>query len=385
MGWNKPVIAIQQEPVSPVLWHWLVSGMLIIYIGMTCYVLWSGQIRSQQWWIIFGAVGLIWLAAFGLRLYLFGHRLGIYHFWNQERQYIDREWQNWANRHMSVLHNGVFLPDKITAGTIVQEEPKIAVQYGEKKVIDYFSWSENKWRDSVQILLHSAERAISDIPPDRQICATVITHGSVQEYEKLKMILQEKWQSIFPARKPLSQLNLVPYLSAMQIEHWLKDPASEVQLLILLQIENTGQFSEGLGVLLMATDDLTQKFALTEKARIYRPMEIDAENFEQQFKTFINTQSFAKEAIGMLGGDNDMYSYTSQIMPVIQEQNAALKLERIKNIEKFIGVFGPNAYWLATGLAIDLSQYHSGNYLVLAKNDRNWTVNTVQAWEEQSK
>ncbi|EYU13222.1 hypothetical protein [Photorhabdus aegyptia] len=163
MGWNKPVIAIQQEPVSPVLWHWLVSGMLIICIGMTCYVLWSGQIRSQQWWIIFGAVGLIWLAAFGLRLYLFGHRLGIYHFWNQERQYIDREWQNWANRHMSVLHNGVFLPDKITAGTIVQEEPKIAVQYGEKKVIDYFSWSENKWRDSVQISRLSGDVGIDSL------------------------------------------------------------------------------------------------------------------------------------------------------------------------------------------------------------------------------
>ncbi|KMW72191.1 hypothetical protein TI10_16705 [Photorhabdus luminescens subsp. luminescens] len=383
MSWNKPVIAIQQEPVSPVLWHWLVSGMLIICIGMTCYVLWSGYIRLQQWWIIFGAVGLIWLAAFGLRLYLFGYRLEIYHFWHQERQHIDREWQVWASRYMSVLHNSVFFPEKVTAGTIVQEEPKIAVQYGEKKVIDYFSWSENKWRDSVKILLHSAEKAISDIPPDRPICATVITHESAQEYEKLKMILQEKWQSIFPSRKPLSQLNLVPYLSAMHIEHWLKDPASEVQLLILLQIENTGRFSEGLGVLLMATDDLAQKFELTEKARIYRPMEIDSENFEQQFKTFINTQLSTKEAIGMLGSDNDMYSYTSQIMPVIKEQNAALKLERIKNIEKFIGLAGPGAYWLATGLAIDLSQYHSGNYLVLAKNDRNWTVNTVQAWEEE--
>ncbi|TNH44870.1 hypothetical protein [Photorhabdus luminescens] len=383
MSWNKPVIAIQQEPVSPVLWHWLVSGMLIICIGMTCYVLWSGYIRLQQWWIIFGTVGIIWLAAFGLRLYLFGYQLGIYHFWHQERQYIDREWQDWASRYMSVLHNSVFLPEKITAGTIVQEETKIAAQYGEKKVIDYFSWSENKWRDSVQILLHSAEKAISDIPPDRPICATVITHFPEQEYGKLKMILQENWQSIFPFRKPLSQLDLVPYLSAMNIEHWLKDPASEVQLLILLQIENTGQFSEGLGILLMATDDLAQKFELTEKARIYRPMEIDSENFEQQFKTFINTQLSAKEAVGMLGGDNDMYSYTSQIMPVIKEQNAALKLERIKNIEKFIGLVGPGAYWLATGLAIDLSQYHSGNYLVLAKNDRNWTVNTVQALEEE--
>ncbi|MBS9430881.1 hypothetical protein [Photorhabdus akhurstii] len=383
MGWNKPVIAIQQEPVSPILWPWLVSGMLIICIDMTCYVLWSGYLRPQQWGIIFGAVGLIWLAAFGLRLYLFGYRLEIYHLWSQERQYIDKEWQDWAGRHMSVLHSSLFLPEKLTAKTIVQEESKIAVQYGEKKVIDYFSWSEDKWHDSVQILLRSTETAMSNIPLDRQVCATVITYCAEQKYEKLKMILQEQWQSIFPSRQPLSQLNLVPYLSAVHIEQWLKDPASEVQLLILMQIENTEQFSEGLGILLMATDDLTKKFELAEKARIYRPMEIDLEDFGQQFKTFINTQLSAKEATGMLGNDNDIYSYTSQIMPVIQEQNAALKLERIKDIEKFIGESGAGAYWLATGLAIDLSQYHSGNYLVLAKNGRNWTVNTVQALEEE--
>ncbi|TNH44879.1 hypothetical protein [Photorhabdus luminescens] len=90
MSWNKPVIAIRQETISPILCHWLVSGMIIVCIGMTGYVLWSGYIRPQQWRIIFGVVGLIWLAAFGLRLYLFGDRLEIYHFWHQERQYIDR-------------------------------------------------------------------------------------------------------------------------------------------------------------------------------------------------------------------------------------------------------------------------------------------------------
>ncbi|MCW7764680.1 hypothetical protein [Photorhabdus luminescens] len=89
MGWNNAVIAIQQETIFPVLWHWLVSGVLIICIGMTCYVFCSGYIRQQQWRIIFGVVGLTWLAAFGLRLYLLGNWLEIYHFWHQERQYID--------------------------------------------------------------------------------------------------------------------------------------------------------------------------------------------------------------------------------------------------------------------------------------------------------
>ncbi|WP_280520299.1 hypothetical protein [Photorhabdus noenieputensis] len=42
MIWNNAVSAIQQELGSPVLWYWLVSGMLIICIGMTCYGLWSG-------------------------------------------------------------------------------------------------------------------------------------------------------------------------------------------------------------------------------------------------------------------------------------------------------------------------------------------------------
>ncbi|AXG44466.1 hypothetical protein GPY51_24125 [Photorhabdus laumondii subsp. laumondii] len=124
MNWGNPVIAIQQEPVFPVLWHWLVSGMIIICIGMICYVLWSGYIRSQQWRIIFGVVGFIWLAAFGLRLYLFGYRLDIYHFWHQERQYIDKEWQNWASRHMSVLHSSIWLSEKVTATIVMPDKSK---------------------------------------------------------------------------------------------------------------------------------------------------------------------------------------------------------------------------------------------------------------------
>ncbi|TDB44052.1 hypothetical protein [Photorhabdus khanii] len=385
MGWNKPVIAIQQKPVSPVLWRWLVSFIAIICVCIACYLLWSEFLRQQQGWMILGAVGLIWLAAFGLRLSLFGYRLEMYRLWHQENQYIEKEWQSWAGRYMSVLYSSVFLPEKITAETIMQEESKIAVQYGIGKIIDYFSWSENKWQDSVKILLHSVENAISELPPDRPIYTTVITNCPEQKYEELEMILQQNWQSIFPSRKPLSQLNLVPYLSAMHIEHWLKDPASEVQLLILLQIESAGQFSEGLGVFLMATDDLVKKFDLVEKARIYRPMEINSEEFEREFGMFINTQLSAKSATGMIGDDNGIYTYSSKIMSVIQDNHAALKLEQIKNIEKFIGVPGQGAYWLAAGLAIDLSQYNSGGYLVLSKNEDNWVINTVQALEEQWK
>ncbi|MCW7550570.1 hypothetical protein OO184_22215 [Photorhabdus sp. APURE] len=114
MGWNNAIIVI--------LWHWLVSGMIIVCIGMTCYVFCSGYIRSQQWRIIFGMVGLIWLAAFGLRLNLFGCRLGISRFWRQERQYINEEWQGWANRYMAVLHNDVFLPEKGIATIVMQGE-----------------------------------------------------------------------------------------------------------------------------------------------------------------------------------------------------------------------------------------------------------------------
>ncbi|WP_434525914.1 hypothetical protein [Photorhabdus asymbiotica] len=382
MGWNKPVIAIQQEPIPPILWRWFVSFMAIIGIGIVCYLLWSEFFRQPQGWMLLGAVGLIWLVVFGLRMYFFGYRLEMYRLWNQENQYIEREWQSWAGRYMSVLHNGVFLPEKITAATIMQEASKIEVQCGIGKTIDYFPWSENKWRDSVKILFHSVENAISELPPDMSICITVITNYPEQEYEKLEMILQENWQSVFPSGRPLSQLNVSPYLSAIHIDNWLKEPTSEVQLLILMQMESTEQFSEGLGVFLMATDDLVKKFDLVEKARIYRPMEINPEQFEREFGIFINTQLSAKAATGMMGDDDSMYLYTSQIMSVIQNQQAALKLEQIRNIKKIIGVLGPGAYWLTTGLAIDLSQYNSAHYLVLSNSERRWVINTVQVLEE---
>ncbi|AKH63910.1 MULTISPECIES: hypothetical protein [Photorhabdus] len=385
MGWNKPVITMQQEPVPPVLWRWLVSLIAIVGICIAGYLLWSEFIRQSLWWMIFGVVGLIWLTAFGLRLYLFGYWLEMYRLWHKEGQHVEKEWQSWAGRYMSVLYSCVFLPENITAATIVQEESKIEVQYGKRKVIDYFSWSEDKWRDSMQILLHSVEKTISDILPDKLICATVITNCVEQEYEKLESVLKESWQSVFPSGKPLSQLNISPHLSAMHIDNWLKETTSEVQLLILMQIESNEQFSEGLAVFLIATDDLTKKFNLAEKARIYRPMEIYSEDFEQEFQIFISTQLPAKMATDMIGDNGSMHSYFSQIMSVIQKQNAALKLEHIENIERFIGVPGPGAYWLTTGLAIDLSQYNSGSYLVLSKNECNWVINTVQTLEEQWK
>ncbi|MCC8419728.1 Sec62 family protein translocation protein [Photorhabdus thracensis] len=198
MGWNKPVITMQQEPVPPVLWRWLVSLIAIVGICIAGYLLWSEFIRQFLWWMIFGVVGLIWLTAFGLRLYLFGYRLEMYRLWHKEGQHVEKEWQSWAGRYMSVLYSCVFLPENITAATIVQEESKIEVQYGKRKVIDYFSWSEDKWRDSMQILLHSVEKTISDILPDKLICATVITNCVRAGFHFVFNLIKDKLTTEFP-------------------------------------------------------------------------------------------------------------------------------------------------------------------------------------------
>jgi len=61
--------------------------------------------------------------------------------------------------------------------------------------------------------------------------------------------------------------------------------------------------------------------------------------------------------------------------------NGALQINQIRDVERFAGLAGPAAPWLALGLATDTSSITQTACLMLAEHQNGWLIHAVQSME----
>lgn len=89
-------------------------------------------------------------------------------------------------------------------------------------------------------------------------------------------------------------LHISPSMSFGELDLWLKDSEEKIYIVMVLQMEEQTSCSDAMACLMFATDDVTAKYKLTEKARIYRPMVVNSNNFNSDLNILLTHKKYPK-------------------------------------------------------------------------------------------
>lgn len=321
------------------------------------------------------SAGNVFLLAFSLRCYIYGIKLRQWDILNQETVRIKNEWEQWAMRYIAVVGGCVLFPDKITASFLFNHSESVESQWGLAKRIDYMPKCFPLTEQALHSLLYGIKNAIARLPSDAKLLITLLTDAYDGQSELITSLLSDKWKIIFPD-KHLPDVVLVTENHVCDMfEHRMILAEEYFELLLVIQLNGDGRYSDGLAALLLGSDDMICKYKTHSVSRLLRPMPLDKENVEHDFSLFFNIQLPSRKAKVIIGDSKDALHLLPSVFSVGNECGIRCNAERSIFLEMFSGLPGPFSDWLGIAFAVDVSDFISSPVMIIS-NSGEW-VNTV--------
>jgi len=382
MRWNKAVIEAVAKPEPPGIAKWFAAIAAVLMFAVSAFNLISllrpGLITISQVAAVTAAVIAVLMLMLFMRYLIYSHKNNSWHAWQQESQQIEAAWQVWAARYIALVKSYVFLPGNITANTIAKAEERIETSAGLVKKIDYL---DSDAKSTVQTLLGSVKNALAALP--RQISIELLLVSNLEQQQQKELLLEAEiwWQQSLSDVLPQPTMHTTEVDYYTELERWLKTPQECVKIYLIVQHSEDNKFSDASGVFVMTADDVAEKHQLPASNKIYRPMLSGEEHFAEDYRTLITTQPTAKSATACYCADKQAMPLTVTMLQQSLAEGGELKVEHIRDIERFVGLPGPCAAWLAAGLASDTALVMKSECLMLAKHHSGWFIHAVQSLE----
>lgn len=133
----------------------------------------------------------------------------------------------------------------------------------------------------------------------------MLTDAYDGQSELITSLLSDKWKIIFPD-KHLPDVVLVTENHVCDMfEHRMILAEEYFELLLVIQLNGDGRYSDGLAALLLGSDDMICKYKTHSVSRLLRPMPLDKENVEHDFSLFFNIQLPSRKAKVIIGDSKD--------------------------------------------------------------------------------
>ncbi|WP_213992522.1 hypothetical protein [Sodalis sp. dw_96] len=380
MAWNNLALTDSKIPASPVIWLW---GGLLGIITMICLAGhffspkgWTEQSGPIFWLYAFGLLVLIWAGAFGLKLLLYDKQIGQYNLTKVINNHALASRQSWANRYLMVIDSTVYLPEELTTSCIVNSENSLELRYGQ--VIKFTQFSDLTMRKIISLLFFSVSYALKNLPHSLNFNITVVSSEKKYDAELLDAI-HSNWIDIRGDELDILSINIFRTLSQTILNDWIKSTDEIVNILLVLQFPATKNYSELAAIFILVSDDWSDHHQLSGKARVYRTMDANSDDFPEKYAVMLALQTESRMAnqtwltgsksnevkISML---NEHKKYKADFMP-----------EVIKDFERFVGKTGPLGGWIALGIAADIAYYRNENQIVVGRWEEQWVANTIHS------
>lgn len=383
MGWDRQKPFITEKPSPPSLGRWLLAGVLSIIVGVLLFSLHATDrligLQTVNIWAVSTVPLIGWGLAFCVRSYMYGRDLSHYTFLQDEAQQAQQEWQTWAERYMAVLASCVLLPDVITVSYLANKPTDVEFQRGLVRRIDYLPQDKGVEYQAIMALLVSIQQALNSLPPDIELRATLLTDSDPAEYEQLRAVWVQCWDKVITTRFAPITLTLSADMPYSKIEDGIKNAITGAELILVLQLHGDENYSDGLAVFLLTTDDMAQKHQLPIQGRLLRPMQLNIEQAESELTLFMETQSLACRAGGILGDSTELMSLTPKIIPVGHRLGANFSAESVLIQESWTGIPGPFSAWLVAAFGLDFAYYYDMPYVVFSFGPESGVVSTVSS------
>ena len=381
MNWNKPSLPVKPEPQPPSLLKWLGALMLLMLSVISIFNLTSifqpGLFESLH--LLFAAclvVGSGLLALF-FRYLTYSFKHNGWQAWEQERLTIEDAWEKWSKRYVALFASYVFIPGNITANTIAKAEASIETKNGLVQKIDYFPSEDG---EKITLLLKSINIPLSQLPPNTTIHIKLLNDFLPSRRTAFMKVLAEIWQSQFPLH-PITTLTELSESYADKLQSIQQSKDESINVIMIMQQDDRERYSDAMGVFILASDDVAENVNLSTAAGILRPLFTSPQKLETDLLTFFTTQKAAKAASGCYCAQQQGLRHSAVLMQQSHAANGALQINQIRDVERFAGLAGPAAPWLALGLAADTSSITQTACLMLAEHQNGWLIHAVQSME----
>ncbi len=385
MGWNRQP-AMRVEPPAPlVLGRWFVAALIAAGLGVGLFFLRAADgmpaLHALNVWALALCPLFVWLLAFAARAYFYGSALGRHAFLEAEAQVAARAWEGWASRSFSVFANCVVLPDQVSAAALSRGAHGLPPRTKQARRIQGLPAGElARAQEALALLIGAIAASLEALPASVELRLRLVTDIAPERFDDLNGLWRRQWRSV--TQRPLPTIvALESGLSYQHLEDGLEQAADGLELILVLQMEGEGEYSDGLAALLIGTDDSTRRLPMRVTGRLLRPMPLEMTRLESDLGLFLDTQVDARQAGGLLADSAAWQPLLGRIVPTAQAHGIAYPAERSQVIESLVGVPGPCSAWLMAALAVEMAQQHQAPWLVLVQDgERHW-ISSVQPRE----
>ncbi|VVO40497.1 hypothetical protein [Pseudomonas fluorescens] len=385
MGWDRQPPDVVEAPASLVLGRWVVAAAGAVLACVLLFLLYASErvphLQVLNVWALSGSPLLIWVLAFAARAYVYGGALSHHQFLEEEAQGAQQSWQDWAQRYLAVHGSCVLLPDQVCASLLTQGPRSLPPRTGlARRIAALPAQKEERAQAGLQLLFPALGPALQVLPAEQELRITLLSDVESGKYEALCDAFQQNWANT-TRRAPPASVTLVAELSYQWIDEKLKTASTAFELILVLQVHGEAAYSDGLAALLLCPDSLALAWELSVKGGLLRPMPLDINQLKSELPLFLQTQTRARQATGLLADGADWQPLTGKIIAAGGIHGASLKVEQLWIQEFLCGLPGPFSSWLLAALGVEMARHQRRPLVVLTQDaSRHW-ISTVSTGE----
>ncbi|MGF6203142.1 hypothetical protein [Pseudomonas laurylsulfatiphila] len=380
MGWDRRAPDRVQAPTPPATGRWLLAAGAALLACVLLFLLHAServpQLRELNIWALAASPLLIWILVFGARAHAHGRDLSHYQFLEEEAQCAQLTWQDWAQLSLAVSASCVVLPEQVSASVLAQPRPNLKPRTGQASRIAALPVQGGRALAGLQLLVPALTAALQALPVEQALRVTVLSDVEPEHYPALRDAWQQTWAAATGKTSPAT-VNVTRELSFQWIDETLRTASTAVELILVLQVNGAEAYSDGLAALLLCPDRLARAWELPVLGELLRPMPLDITALKSELPLFLQTQTNARLATGLLADGTDWQPVIGEVLATGSAQGASLKVEQQWVLEHLCGLPGPFSHWLLAALGVDLVRHQRQPLVLLAKEKTRHWISTV--------
>lgn len=380
MGWERTKSTIAPMPAKPAFMLWLMAGIVALIACLLLFILHVNKrveyLQQYELWTLTASPLVTWFLLFCLRNWLYERGDDRHRFESEEAEYAQQQWVEWAGRYLAVLHGVALLPDAVTAAQCLSSPPGLIQHYRQARRI---AWGE---ADGLEVLLAEARDALQPLPTDLPLNVTLLT-DSLRDHASLQTLFTSVWQRLMPAERPPPVVHILPTLSLLALEQRLTLAELSAELFLVEQLQGGDRYSDALAVLLLATDDVSNRYRLKHHARLLRPMQLEGERQHDDLALFFSTQTQANSTRLIFGDSSDRSCSLAELLSASEATGGGWPVEQVHWLEKVAGLSGPFSPWIMAAVTSDVMSLQQADCLMLSGDRQHRFINTVTQGDRQ--
>lgn len=368
--------------MSILLGRWVLTALVAMLAGALLFWLHVSErvagLEAFNVWVVSGLPLLVWVLAFATRAYVYGGALNHWHFLATEAQAVQQAWEYWAHRYLAVQGSCVLLPDQVSAAVLARNS-NVPSRVGKARRITALPERERE-HAGLRLLLSAVAPAVRTVSAKQRLQVTLLSDVEPDRYESLRDTWQRVWVNDFELPTPAA-VSLCGNLSYQWIDETLKAARSTTELILILQIHGGVAYSDGLAALLLRPDRLALSGEQPVAGGLSRPMPLDIANLSGDLRIFLQSQTNARLATGVLADCADWRPYMRSVLSLSGAEQLSLKADQQWTQECLCGLPGPLSHWLTAALGVEMARHQQRPLLMLTQENSGHWISTVTTGE----